>query len=221
MAEKTTDTTIDRTETEQMVEEGIQAALSGESSSMPTELVEEKKQKLATSARERGAGAAEAINRDALSRGLLRSGIATRNVREARLATEAEITRGEREIEIEKMIADHNDKMAALDRAENWLNNLRTYELGKERNQIAREQIAAQLSLGYASIQAQREAAAASRAMAGASLQLGRDELAFRERQWEESKIPIPPEMQDAFGADSVPASVFDTVAGTAMGGLE
>lgn len=183
---------LDRGAIEKTVESEIGKMLSGESSSMPRELVDEKKRELATGARIREEAAVERINRDAVRRGIFRSGIAARGAREAHLSTEAEISRGERQIEVEKMVADHQDKLKAIQMSETWLNNLRQYELGKERNEIAREQIRATLALGYAQIAASKEnariAASAGRAMAG----LAQEKWNFEKEHYNDSLVLMP-----------------------------
>jgi hypothetical protein len=203
---------LDRGGIERTTQQGISDALTGKSSSMPRELVEEKKRELAIGARTRAESAGRALDYDAIKRGLFRSGIAARGRRELAMSTEAEISSGERAIEVEKMVKDHSDRMQALQMSQTWLDSLRNYELGKERNEIAREQIAATLSLGYAQIAAGKENARIAAGAQRAGLELARDQFEFEQQRYDDSLIDIG----GNFGR--VPPAVFDRVTGF-MGG--
>jgi hypothetical protein len=79
---------------------------------------------------------------------------------------------------MKKMDAEFEDKMAGLKLSQDWLSQKQNYELGKERNQIAREQIAATMASAQLSAQVSREGIAASRGAAAASLRQRQGEQA-------------------------------------------
>jgi hypothetical protein len=106
---------------------------------------------------------------DAAKRGIFRSGMSLRMgmdiSRDAMKAYSAGVT----DIMIKKMEAEFQDKIAGANMAQTWLTQKQNYELGKERNAIARAQIAATMAaarmsakVGMASIRAANGRAAAA-----------------------------------------------------------
>jgi hypothetical protein len=111
-------------------------------------------------------------------RGLMRSGVAARAEKDLRTEGMKAYSKGVRELIMKKMDDEFNDKMKAMDTAVNWLNSERNYSLGKERNQIAREQIAATMAAARLSAQVQREGIKAANGRAAAQLGFARESRA-------------------------------------------
>jgi hypothetical protein len=59
-----------------------------------------------------------------------------------------------RKTEVQKAVTDFEDKMTALGAGLKWVSDLRSYYAKIDSNNVQREQIAAQLELGYANINA-------------------------------------------------------------------
>jgi hypothetical protein len=86
----------------------------------------------------------QSIYADLARRGLLRSGAANPMMLEAMNATMQQRQQLIGQIEVKKVMSDFDDKLSAIDRSQTFLKDWRDYRLGKERNQIARDQISAQ-----------------------------------------------------------------------------
>jgi hypothetical protein len=162
----------------QQIKEQFQGILSGELGSFTKERADLLKQQLRQDAFARERTAAKSLNADLIRRGVFRSGIAARTMRELKLNTLAEVTRGEREIAIQQLAAEFQDRMAGLQLAQGWLDSLRRYELGKEQIAATREASRAQIALGYAQIAASERNASRQAGVARARLNL--DERQFR-----------------------------------------
>lgn len=156
---------------------------SGDISSMSKEQADLMKQNLAQSARARGEATIKKLDRDLVRRGIYRSGIAGRNAREVRLRTEADISAGEREIEIKRLTAQFTDKMAWLDKSQTWLRDRHNYELGKEQIAAQREATSASYAVGMASVEAQRYSARLSAGAARANLGFAQERFKWEKQQ--------------------------------------
>ncbi len=170
-------------EVETEIRETLGKLKSGEISSMSKEQSDLMKQNLAQSARSRGESTIKSLNRDLVRRGIYRSGIAGRNMREVRLRVEADISAGEREIEIKRLAAEFTDKMAWLDRSQKWLSDRHAYELGKEQIAAQREATSASYAVGMASVEAQRYSARLSAGAAGARLAFSKEQFKWQQQE--------------------------------------
>jgi hypothetical protein len=110
------------------------------------------------------------MNTSLARRGLLRTGIAAKAEKDLRAEGMKAYSKGVRELIMKKMDAEFDDKMKAMDTGINWLNSSRNYELGRERNVIAREQIAATLQAASMQAEVAREGIKAANGRAAASL---------------------------------------------------
>ena len=170
-------------EVETDIRETLADLKSGEISSMSKEQADLLKQNLAQSARRRGEATIKQLNRDLIRRGIYRSGIAGKNMRDVRLQVEAEISMGEREIEVKRLAAEFTDKMLYLDKSQTWLRDRHNYELGKEQIAAQREATRAQYSVGMASVEAQRYSARLSAGAAGARLAFDKEQFKWGKKQ--------------------------------------
>jgi hypothetical protein len=114
----------------------------------------------------------------------MRSGVAARAEKDLRTEGIKAYSKGVRELIMKKMDDEFNDKMKAMDTGINYLNSARNYSLGKERNQIAREQIAAQMAAARLSAQVQREGIRAANGRAAAALGFQREQAAGAEARY-------------------------------------
>lgn len=119
-------------------------------------------------------------------RGMFRSGISARAEKDIRTDAMRNYSRGVKDIMLKKMDAEFEDKMRGMQMVQTWLSQKQNYDLGKERNVIAREQIAATSAASRLSAQVSREGIAASRANARAAL-ADRASARGEARSWEAS----------------------------------
>lgn len=89
----------------------------------------------ATTGREKVAE--DAINSDAVARGLYRSGVAGRNVAEAQRGAAADYSSGVRDILEKKAMSDTQTRMQALGMKQNWLEALRNADYRKQQMAMA------------------------------------------------------------------------------------
>jgi hypothetical protein len=97
----------------------------------------------------------DAVISNSISRGMGRSGIASRgieNVQRQAVQTYSDIANKN---QIEKVRADFEDKMTALKMAEEHLSRLQSFVVALDTNQASREASMATIALGYARIQAE------------------------------------------------------------------
>jgi hypothetical protein len=201
-------------EIEHLVEQGYRGVLEGKTGRWSGEREALEKQKVYESAKQAERIQYAELEEDALSRGLARSGLAHRDRRSVALATARRISAGEREIVLAKVVAEFEDKMMALNMAQKALDSRRSYELGKEQISATREATAARTALGYAQIKAQKQIASMQAGRAAAALGLQKEQFEFAKQRYEESKIPLGAELQEVWGTDKIPASVFGAITG-------
>lgn len=99
----------------------------------------------------RAAGSAR-LKEDAAGRGRFRQPFAGREVGELERHMGAEYGAGVRQILQKKAEADYEDRVAALDRAQKWLDSQRQYIIATEQNARERDRLLAEIALGYARI---------------------------------------------------------------------
>ncbi len=92
----------------------------------------------------------------------------------------ADYTAGVRDLEIQKAVQDFDDQLEGIDRGQKWLDQLRSYSLSKDSNQIERDRLAATLALGYAKIAEDRNRLEFEKW----STLLGREPLEGRDYTW-------------------------------------
>jgi hypothetical protein len=168
---------------EDLIREQWEGLISGKISSFGPERAAALKQELLENARGRERQELEAADIDMIRRGVFNTGMAARAARDIRRGTSRDISKGEREIKLKQIAAEFTDRMAGLQMAQNWLTSKRNYELGKERNEIAREQIRATMALGYAQIAASKQNARIAAGAARAGLGLAREQFEFAKSQ--------------------------------------
>lgn len=155
-----------------LIKKNVMDRISGKSRSFSADIVSKMKQKLFESTQGQVSRAKQGIYSDAVRRGLFRSGTTSKGISMAENAGIKAYSSGVREILIQKAMADWQDMVKAVDSAQQWLNGVRQYELGKEQNAIAREQIKA--TLAAAAMQAGASRYAADQALKGALAGAGR-----------------------------------------------
>ena len=203
---------------ERTIRNKFESILSGKEGSFTEERLALESQKLSEAAVSRKERLTKELDRDLIRRGVFNSGIGARSQREINLAVEKNKSNALRELKIKKLAADWSDKMNALGMAQKWLDSRRSYEIGKEQIAATRESTRARTALGYAQIAAGKENARTQAGAARAALGLNRERFTEDIRRYEESKIPIPPEMQSNFGGQTaLPPVVFSTVFGAGV----
>jgi hypothetical protein len=143
----------------QEIMDHLSAILAGEESRFNPEVMQDLYAGVISDAESGKESARQGQYSDLASRGLLRSAAVTGSAQRADLMAAKLRSEGLREIRVKKVMTEWDDKMGALDRSQKWVDSLREYELGKERNQIAREQIGAQLAAASMQVAAQKEMA--------------------------------------------------------------
>lgn len=103
------------------------------------------------------ANATASANEDAAARGVFTSGGAAEQATAIRAAGDARFSADNRQYQIEKVNADFEDKLAGIDRAQKWLDSLRTYAAQLDQTQADREKTDATIRLGYAQLAQQKE----------------------------------------------------------------
>lgn len=98
-----------------------------------------------------------AARQDMAQRGVARSSNMNSAVRQIGVGTGQAIMQNRADIMKRKIDADFQDKQAAIQNAQNWVNSMRDYLLRGDANAIQREQIAAQMRLAQMNIDAQRQ----------------------------------------------------------------
>jgi hypothetical protein len=103
------------------------------------------------------AGQTDALRQSQAARGVISSPFAA--AQEARVVqgAGAEFGAGQRDLRLQKAATDFSDKLQALGTAQQWLNGLRQYALGMDSNNVQREGILANLTLGRERIQAEMQ----------------------------------------------------------------
>lgn len=141
-----------------MMEKVIADILSGKSTRYSPEAVAAMKAQALEAREGNYKTGTDEMNRDLIKRGLFRSGIAAEGAAGLRRSVSATYSKALQSIQAEKAKADFEDRMAALQRAQQFLDSKRSYELGKEKNSIDRDMGESQLALGYARLEAERKA---------------------------------------------------------------
>ena len=196
---------------ESTIRNKFERILSGKEGSFTDARLNLENQKLSEAAVTRKERLTNELDRDLIRRGVFGSGIGARSQREINLSVDKSKSSALRELKIAKLSADWSDKMNALGMAQKWLDSRRNYELGKEQIQATRDATRAQTALGYASIAASKENALIQASAARAGLGLQREAFAEDVRRYEESKVPIPPEVWEDFGGQkALQQGVFD-----------
>lgn len=97
------------------------------------------------------------VRAEAARRGLSRAGQTAAAIREVRAGAEAQRGQAGTNLQLAKVNADYQDRNAALDRAQNYLNSLRDSEYRLQASTEQRRQFDANLALAYAQLAQQRE----------------------------------------------------------------
>ena len=99
----------------------------------------------------------EAVQADAAQRGMLRGGQTGAALRDVRNAAESQRGQAMLGAQIQKINADYQDKMGALDRAQKFLDSMRDSEYRYTLLAEQRRQFDANLALGYANLAQNKE----------------------------------------------------------------
>ena len=94
---------------------------------------------------------------DQAQRGVSRSANQGAATRQIGVGTGQQIMQNRAQIQKAKIDADFQDKQAAIQNAQNYVNSMRDYMLRMEGNAIQREQMAAQIRLAQMNISAQKD----------------------------------------------------------------
>ena len=158
------------TEVSNMIRDTAMRVARGEEGSFSPKRVEDMKDQLFSATIGRVKHDVRALDASAVRRGMFRSGIAQRGEADLRRNALNAYSSGVKDIMIKKMEAEFKDKMTGMGLAQNWLNQKQNYELGKERNQIARAQISATTAASQLSAKVGMASIAAANGRARASL---------------------------------------------------
>lgn len=109
----------------------------------------------------------------AARRGIFRSGMSLRMQGDISRDAMQAYSKGVREIMMKKIDAEHEDKIKGAEMSQKWLSDKRNYELGKERNAIARQQIGATMAAAAMSAKVGMAGIRAANGRASASLAEG------------------------------------------------
>ncbi len=140
-----------------MVRSWIDKLLNGGLSMFTPDYMAQQEAKLFQASQGRLRQSNDEINRDAIKRGVGRSGIPV-DLNAAALRTSgADYSKGVRDLLIEKQRSDIEMKLKGLDAMMKWLDSRRQYILQKESNALQREIGLANIRLGYSRIDAEKE----------------------------------------------------------------
>ena len=173
----------DQTELSNLLRDTALAVMQGKEGRFNDKRVQDMKDQMFQSTIGRVKNDVRALDAGAVRRGIFRSGMSQRSEADLRRNALNAYSSGVKDIMIKKMDAEFQDKMAGLQATQAWLANKQNYELGKERNQIAREQIRASMAAAQLSAQVQREGIAASRGAAAANMRFNERQFAWQQAQ--------------------------------------
>lgn len=189
-----------------MISDRIQAILGGGQTRYSDDVVNSIKGKLLESSEGRRGANEKAIIADQKARGMYRAGETGKRLAENRMSAASDYTGGVREVLQAKATADFQDKMAALQQGEAWLNNLRNYSLSVDMTKQARAQLQANIALGMLKLNADRDSMNAQLKQNWQLALLGREPIEGRDFIW----------MDDgAGGRKKVPLAVLNQFNGT------
>src|SRR5574341_956480 len=117
--------------------------------------------------------AANAANSNLVRRGAFRSPAMARLEVESRNANAANFSKAAGDIQLQKVQADHEDKLQAIDRAQKWLGDLRDYSAKLDMTQADREKAIANIALAYTRLNAEKDMLTQRLAMDWRIAQLG------------------------------------------------
>jgi hypothetical protein len=154
-----------------LMEENLKKALSGETSRYNPQAM----QSLLAAIKQRTeSGKSTQVRQaqeEAAGRGMSRSGKTGTNLAAIRRGAESDFTSQYSKVMTDKINADRQDKLDALDRSQKYLDSMRDELYRRDMSAIQRQQFQANLDLAYANIAAQRDALASQQ-------QYGKDMLA-------------------------------------------
>jgi hypothetical protein len=101
--------------------------------------------------------ASRQANEDAASRGMFNSGMAQQAQQDIRAEGDQRFSQDARQFRIEKVNADFEDKLAGIDRAQKWLDSLRSHASQLDQTLADREKTEAAMRLAYAQLAQQKE----------------------------------------------------------------
>lgn len=189
-----------------LIKQQFQDILSGKLSRFSDKTLASMKQGLFEATRGQARASQQEALRLAAVTGTFRSPVTQRVLRDIDASARAQYTQGVRDILLEKARAEFEDRMAALQLAQQWLNSRRQYILGKEQIQATLK--AASIQAG-ATVRAAELRAAATRAAAGASLRARMAELDLAREKFEWQK-----EMQQTLAESQSMQSMLDLLFG-------
>lgn len=99
----------------------------------------------------------QALRQNQASRGVISSPFAAAQEQRIVSGAGAEFDAGQRDLRTQKAMTDFTDKLSALKTAQDWLNSLRNYALGMDSNNVQREAIMANLTLGREKIRSEMD----------------------------------------------------------------
>lgn len=148
---------------DQMIKQNIFDRISGKISRFSPEIVEQMKGTLMAATNAQVGRAKEGIYSDAARRGIFRSAVTSGSISRAENAGIAAYSAGVKDILMQKAFADYDDKVKALDAAQNWIQSARQYYLGKKQIEATLEAAAMQAAASrYAADQGLKGAMAAA-----------------------------------------------------------
>jgi len=135
----------------------IQGIIDGSSSRYNPAAMDALRAKIVKSERGQERTRREAIYQDAARRGMFRSPNINPRLDESARSASTNISTGFQGLEVEKARADMEDRLNAVNSGLQWLQSLRNYVLGSDRNAIDKQIAEAQIKLGYAQLSNQKD----------------------------------------------------------------
>ena len=140
----------------QQLQDALSKILAGEDLPWNADQIGRTKQELFETVQGRKKAALGNIDRDAVRRGIYRSGIAAEQAGETERQASSTYAQGSRAVDSQAVTENYQARMAGMDRAQKYLDSLREYWLKRDANDIARQSALAQIQLGYARIDSDR-----------------------------------------------------------------
>lgn len=141
-----------------MISDYLKGVIQGGQTRYSPDVVDRMKSEAKSAAMGSARAARESTSYDLVRRGMFQSPAGNRPMDEINRRAEASYSGAVNQIQIQKTNADFEDRMGALDRAQRWLDQLRSYTLGLEGLAADREKAQAAIALGYARLDQERAA---------------------------------------------------------------
>lgn len=140
-----------------LIQNQLKGIISGKFSPFSAKTLDALNQQTAESARAQELNNRDQITRDAISRGMFRSGATGAELAAATRGAGSQITQGARANAVEGAKANFQARQQALQQSQQWLDSLRTWVLNSDKNAMQKQQMMASIAQASASAKMQEQ----------------------------------------------------------------